>query len=173
MTKRRIAAAFLLATGAISLGLHFDRIDGAGRQDREKRRPQKNRDQHRGAYTYTGATTVQPGTLPTETKPAKPMNVANVAKFIDAEIDRAAAAKIAPSSRSSDAEFIRRVSLDITGVIPVSRSGQSFLANGRLRQTCPSPSRNCSAMRQVRSTSGRHLGQSHAPAPIQTTGACP
>ena len=56
---------------------------------------------------------------PAETRPATPMDVKAVAKFIDAEINKKLAeAKIQPSAKSSDAEFIRRATLDITGVIP-------------------------------------------------------
>ena len=65
---------------------------------------------------------------PTETKPAQPMDVKAVAKFIDAEINKKlAAAKIEPSAKSSDAEFIRRVSLDITGVIPAADRVAAFI----------------------------------------------
>lgn len=65
---------------------------------------------------------------PAETKPAQPMDVKAVAKFIDVEINKKlASAKIEPSSRSSDAEFIRRVSLDIAGVIPTADRVAAFI----------------------------------------------
>ena len=52
----------------------------------------------------------------------------------DSEIDRFVAAKlgklgIAPSPRSSDAEFLRRVSLDLTGTLPSPDEVESFLAD--------------------------------------------
>ncbi|MCE9533040.1 MAG: DUF1549 and DUF1553 domain-containing protein [Planctomycetes bacterium] len=67
---------------------------------------------------------------PAETKPSKPMDVKAVAKFIDSQLDKELkAAKIDPSSRCSDAEFIRRATLDITGVIPTAERVTSFLAS--------------------------------------------
>ena len=35
--------------------------------------------------------------------------------------------KIAPAAVSSDAEFVRRVYLDLTGVIPTSQQARAFL----------------------------------------------
>ena len=65
-----------------------------------------------------------------ETKPANPMDVQAVARFIDLEVDKQLnAAKIAPSARSSDGEFIRRATLDITGAIPSADRVESFLAD--------------------------------------------
>ncbi len=65
---------------------------------------------------------------PTETKPSKPMDVQAVAKFIDAEINKElAASKVVASGRSTDAEFLRRASLDITGVIPSAERAEAFL----------------------------------------------
>ncbi len=60
--------------------------------------------------------------------PAKPMATADLAKLIDTGIDKTLqAAKIQPSSQTSDAEFLRRVSLDITGVIPSVERATAFL----------------------------------------------
>lgn len=62
------------------------------------------------------------------TREAKKPDAAAVAKRIDAAINaRLAAEKVTPASRASDAEFLRRVSLDITGVIPTADKAASFL----------------------------------------------
>src|SRR5207244_1052242 len=50
---------------------------------------------------------------------------------IDREIDQAlAAAKIPASRLADDAEFLRRVSLDITGTIPTFEQTMAFLLDG-------------------------------------------
>jgi len=68
------------------------------------------------------APTFKPLAIPT-TKDA-----AALARLIDAEIARKLAeAKIPPSPRSSDDEFLRRVYLDITGVIPSADQARAFL----------------------------------------------
>src|SRR5688500_3240236 len=60
--------------------------------------------------------------------PARPMPTAQVARLIDQAIDaRLAAANVKASPDASDAEFLRRVYLDITGVIPTPEKGVAFL----------------------------------------------
>ncbi len=69
--------------------------------------------------------------------PAKPVAViptpgakdaAALAKVIDTEINRKLAdAKLTPSARSTDEEFLRRAYLDITGVIPPADKAKEFL----------------------------------------------
>lgn len=60
--------------------------------------------------------------------PAKPMTTMAVARMIDQGIDQPLkASSIQASSRSSDAEFMRRVYLDITGVIPTVEQAAAFL----------------------------------------------
>jgi hypothetical protein len=55
-------------------------------------------------------------------------DAAGVARFIDQQIDaRLAAEKVAPSPACTDAEFVRRVYLDITGVIPTAAEARAFL----------------------------------------------
>jgi hypothetical protein len=62
--------------------------------------------------------------------PARPMATAALAQLIDREVDRKlAAANIKPSPQASDAEFLRRVYLDITGVIPSAEKAVAFLDN--------------------------------------------
>ncbi|MSR52531.1 MAG: DUF1549 domain-containing protein [Gemmataceae bacterium] len=60
--------------------------------------------------------------------PSKPMAVDALAKLIDQGIDaRLNAASIKPSPEASDAEFLRRVYLDITGIIPTPEKAIAFL----------------------------------------------
>ena len=55
-------------------------------------------------------------------------DAATVAKLIDDGIDRALAEnKIAASPTATDAEFLRRVYLDLTGVIPTAAKAKAFL----------------------------------------------
>lgn len=54
------------------------------------------------------------------------------ANFVDDYIfDRMAAAEIEPTPLSTDAEFLRRVMLDLTGRIPTPEQVEAFLADSR------------------------------------------
>ncbi len=62
------------------------------------------------------------------TKPAVSRDASAVAKLIDTQIDaRLKKENIAPSPYGSDADFLRRVYLDITGVIPSYEKAKAFL----------------------------------------------
>lgn len=66
--------------------------------------------------------------VPSPVVPEKARDAKSLAGLIDAEIHKSLlAAKIVPSERSSDAEFLRRVYLDIAGVIPTPEQAVSFL----------------------------------------------
>jgi hypothetical protein len=66
--------------------------------------------------------------LPTVVPPPRSKDAVALAQFIDAEIDRRLAqAHIPPSPVSDDAEFLRRVYLDLTGVIPTAAQARAFL----------------------------------------------
>jgi hypothetical protein len=66
--------------------------------------------------------------VPPRTVEAKKMDIPSFAKLIDREIDQAISkAKLPLSPSTSDAEFLRRVYLDITGVIPTPDKTQAFL----------------------------------------------
>ncbi len=57
----------------------------------------------------------------------KPDAVALAKRVDDAVNGQLAAEKVVPSARAGDAEFVRRVSLDLTGVIPPAEKVASFL----------------------------------------------
>ena len=62
--------------------------------------------------------------------PIGPKDAALVAKMIDVQIaKKLAEAKVSPSPICSDEEFLRRVYLDLTGVIPTSDKARAFLDN--------------------------------------------
>lgn len=57
-------------------------------------------------------------------------NAPSLHQQIDELVDkRLAELKIVPATVSSDAEFLRRVSLDLTGVIPTAKQARAFLEN--------------------------------------------
>lgn len=71
---------------------------------------------------------------PATTKPVKavtqPKDAAGLAKLIDKQIDaKLAAEKVPASPACSDSEFVRRVYLDLTGVIPPADKARDFLAS--------------------------------------------
>ncbi len=69
-----------------------------------------------------------PKPLPTVIPAPKTKDAIGLAKLIDAEVNKKfTEAKITPSTRSSDDEFLRRVYLDITGVIPTADKAREFL----------------------------------------------
>jgi len=65
---------------------------------------------------------------PAPAKVALTQDAVALAKQIDARVnEKLAAAKIAPSARCTDEEFLRRAYLDITGVIPSAEKAKQFL----------------------------------------------
>jgi hypothetical protein len=123
MTNRRIAA-ILLAAGAV---FFVSQADDLAAQTPPPKKFGKKRDEKPAEPEVKPAVKA----APSETQPPKPMDATAVAKFIDVEINRQLAAENVPASpRSSDAEFIRRASLDITGVVPSAERVESFLASG-------------------------------------------
>jgi hypothetical protein len=67
-------------------------------------------------------------TEPTEAAPARKRPPASIADEIDRRIDRALAeAKVPPSPLFDDAEFIRRLSLDLRGRVPTAERVRTFL----------------------------------------------
>ncbi len=65
---------------------------------------------------------------PTTPVPASKLDPAGLARFIDQQVtQRLAEEKVNPSPLADDAEFLRRVSLDLTGTIPSAERTLAFL----------------------------------------------
>jgi Protein of unknown function (DUF1549)/Protein of unknown function (DUF1553) len=130
MRYRRFLAAIVFATSAAFLIAQMP-ADLAGQTAKEKKAAllkKKLQEAKEAARPAPEPAKPVAKVAPAETKPAQPMDVKAVAKFIDAEINKKLAeAKIKPSARSSDAEFVRRVSLDIAGVIPSADRVTAFI----------------------------------------------
>jgi len=72
--------------------------------------------------------TTPSASVPTVLSPAAPPSTAPLHEVIDERIGVALQAKgIAPAARASDAEFLRRIYLDLTGSIPTLGQAQAFL----------------------------------------------
>lgn len=67
---------------------------------------------------------IQPGTAADKTEKKKNLSAARIDQLID---ERLKAEKVAASPCAGDAEFLRRVSLDLTGVIPTAERAAAFL----------------------------------------------
>jgi hypothetical protein len=105
MTHRSLCGAILAAVGALSIG-------GLGR----------------AADKYASdASAEKPALKPSL---AAKLDAASLARAIDQAIDaRLAAEKVAPSPRADDAEFCRRLYLDLAGHIPTAEQAAAFLDN--------------------------------------------
>jgi hypothetical protein len=129
MKYRRFIAGMVLAVAATFLASQVS-SDVAAQTAKEKRAAllKKLLERKEAAKAEPEPAKPAPKVAPAETKPAQPMDIKAVAKFIDAEITKKLTeAKIRPSAKSSDAEFIRRASLDITGVIPSADRVAAFI----------------------------------------------
>ncbi len=125
----RPLALFALTVGlAATIGdfSTLDAQDKVGKKNKKKNAP--------AAAVKPVIPVDKPESTEPATKPIAGVTTPNVkdaralAKVIDAEINRMLAeAKLAPSARSSDAEFLRRACLDITGVIPTAERVKAFL----------------------------------------------
>jgi len=143
MTRKHLLASVLLFTGAAFLATQAPVAEVSAQDakaekkaaflkklaDRKKTEDDKARADAAAAKAAQAKPAVAaPKVTPKETRPLQALNPADIAKLINREVDKKLSeAKIAPSSRSSDAEFLRRVSLDITGVIPSPEQVESFL----------------------------------------------
>jgi hypothetical protein len=122
----------LAAFVAAALGLALDPADLAAapktkqqlKQEQRKKRQQLKQAQ-RAALNGPATSTVQPPS----TRPAGPVKpAAEVAQLIDSHINRKLAeAKLAAAPQCTDDEFLRRASLDLTGVIPTAEKAKQFL----------------------------------------------
>lgn len=91
-----------------------------------KQELRKEQRQKQAAATKAGETKPAPKPAADLIRPSA--DPVALARFIDEQIDRKLAEEsITASPRSSDAEFLRRVSLDLTGVIPTAERAKLFL----------------------------------------------
>lgn len=120
----RLLFAFALAAGTLAaLGDPSTAQDAPAKADKKAKNKNKNKLFPMPAAPAGPVVPVTPITLP-----SGPKDAAALARLIDAEVDKAlAAAKIAPSPLGSDEEFVRRVYLDVTGVIPTGEQAKAFL----------------------------------------------
>src|SRR5262245_52373329 len=103
-----------------------------------------------GLVTVSSAAFAGPGQDGTpEARPATSVApAAEVAGRIDALMQTAwTAAKVQPRPPASDAEFLRRLSLDVTGVVPDEEVVRAFLASN-------APDRRARAIRELLSSDG-------------------
>jgi Protein of unknown function (DUF1549)/Protein of unknown function (DUF1553) len=158
MKLRRTLAAFVF--GLVAVVLAAQGPAGAAddtKTDKKKAAKQKLLDKLKGAETkQVAAPDAKPA--PTEIKPpsapSHPMPTSALARLIDSQIDaKLAAAMVKPSPEASDGEFLRRVYLDITGVVPSSEKTVAFLDN-------PSPDKRAKLIDELLESSnyGRRMG---------------
>lgn len=93
---------------------------------------QKLREKFKGRTPEKAAEPAKPTGPVVPPKPAPPKAVVrpvgDVVQAVDAEIAaKLSAEKVTASPRADDAEFLRRVSLDLTGVIPTADEARAFL----------------------------------------------
>jgi hypothetical protein len=129
---RIIRSLALAAFTAAVVGLAVDPTDLTAapktkqqlKKEQRKKRQQAQRAAVLAANSPAKSTIQPPPTRPTGlVKPA-----GAVAQLIDTQIDRKLAeVKVAAAPQCTDAEFLRRASLDLTGIIPTAEKAQQFL----------------------------------------------
>ena len=136
---RRIMLGVLVAAGAAFLAGEIAPTEAAGQPAAKAKAKNKVRAKNKNKNNAVQAVADEPAAKP-EAKPedkpadkpvrvvARPMNPKAIARMIDQAIDKKLAeAKVTPSGRCSDAEFLRRAYLDLTGVIPPADKAAAFL----------------------------------------------
>jgi hypothetical protein len=123
--RLRPLALFLLSAGLFVLAGDFGVADAQMPKAGKKKKGDTSTPALPPATnTDTGSTA--PGKPTLETPAAK--DAAAIARLIDAEVLRKLAeAKLTPSPLCSDEEFVRRASLDLTGVIPSMERARKFI----------------------------------------------
>ncbi|MFO0799788.1 MAG: DUF1549 domain-containing protein [Gemmataceae bacterium] len=124
MKPFRLLAAFAVALGVtIVAGDLSTAQDAPAKADKKAKNKNKNKLDPAAQAPLRPAVPVKPIVLP-----SGPKDAAALARIIDAEVDKAlAAAKVAASPAATDEEFVRRVYLDVTGVIPTGEQAKAFL----------------------------------------------
>ncbi|MBN9517009.1 DUF1549 domain-containing protein, partial [bacterium] len=125
MKPFRLLAAFALAVGVtVTLG------DLSGAQDVPNKADKKNKNKNKNKLLLPAAPVPSGPVVPVTPiiLPSGPKDTAALARLIDAEIEKTLTrAKVAASPVCSDEEFVRRVYLDVTGVIPTGEQAKAFL----------------------------------------------
>jgi hypothetical protein len=116
----------LLAAFTFALGVTVVAGDLSNAQDAPAKADKKNKNKRKLNPPPMPAAPVIPVTP--VAVPSGPKDAAALARLIDAEIEKTlTAAKVAASPVCSDEEFVRRVYLDVTGVIPTGEQAKAFL----------------------------------------------
>jgi hypothetical protein len=126
MKLRRVLAACALALGAIALAVQTP-SDLLAQDAKAKKAKQKAKEEVRPPVADKDAKPA-PSEVKPPAAPAHPMPTTELARTIDRHIDaRLDSAQVRPSPLTTDAEFLRRASLDIAGVIPTPEQAAAFL----------------------------------------------
>jgi Protein of unknown function (DUF1549)/Protein of unknown function (DUF1553) len=135
MNVRRILAASVLGLGAVILAVQVP-ADLAAQDAKAERKALKLKmlAEKKAAETKKPIDAPDAKAAPTNIKPpeapAHPMPTAALAQLIDRQIGlKLDGAQIKPSPTTTDAEFLRRVYLDITGVIPTAEQAAAFIGD--------------------------------------------
>ncbi len=133
MNLRKTLAALILGFAAVGIASQ-SQSDAADQNAKVKKKAAKAKQKGKQRADIVGRPPVEPDSKPapkdikTPAAPARPTSTGALARLIDEAIDaKLSAANIQPSPEASDAEFMRRVYLDITGVIPSAEKATAFL----------------------------------------------
>jgi Protein of unknown function (DUF1549)/Protein of unknown function (DUF1553) len=132
MNLRKPFAAGLLCIAAIVLAAQVPVENAYGQTKAEKKALKQKIAAMKEAQAKKDNTPPDAKPAPTDIKPpaapAHPMPTASLARLIDQQIAAPlSAGAIQPSPETADGEFIRRVSLDIVGVIPSPEKAAAFI----------------------------------------------
>ncbi|HKA07961.1 MAG TPA: DUF1549 domain-containing protein, partial [Gemmataceae bacterium] len=132
MNLRKFFAAGLLGVAAIVLAAQVPAENAYGQTKAEKKALKQKLAAQKEAQAKKDVTPADAKPAPTDIKPpaapAHPTPTASLARLIDQQIDaRLSSGAIQPSPETADGEFIRRVSLDIVGVIPSPEKAAAFI----------------------------------------------
>ena len=133
MNLRRIFAASLLGLGAIALAVQTP-ADLAAQDTKAQKKALRLKKLAEKKAAEEKKPIVAPDAKPAPTNikapetPAHPMPTVSLAQLIDRQIGlKLASSQIKPSPMTSDAEFLRRVYIDIAGVIPTAEQAAAFI----------------------------------------------
>ena len=134
MKVRRILAATVLVLGTVVLASQVpaDLAAQDSKADKRKALKQKLLAEKKAAEEKKPVAAPDAKPAPTDIKspaaPAHPMPTAGLAQLIDRQVGpKLDASQVKPSPATTDAEFLRRVYLDVAGVIPTAEQAAAFL----------------------------------------------